>query len=198
VIFYRFAPAFALPWIPSELHNRFVGGMGAVAFVDYKSSPVDAYRELLFIPGRFRVGRKKRLSITQIYVSTYSSVMNGRANWGIPKEHAGFSVNIGDDGVDTLTASADNGDPIAELRVRPGLLQLPLINNWFSPLQIVQWTEDRQYRTRFWGSGRLSLMDVEGMSINDDLFPDVSGQKPVGAVKLTGFRLTFGVPKVKA
>lgn len=196
VLFYRFQRDFALPWIPPELHDRFLGGMGAVAFVNYATSPVDGYGELLFIPGRFRVGRRKRLSITKIYVSTYSSVMGGRANWGIPKEHAQFNVDIGDDGIDTLSAAADNGDPLAELRLRPGLLKVPLLNNWFSPLQIVQWWEGRRYRTHFWGSGRVSLMDVESIRVNADYFPDVSRYQPVGAIKVSDFRLTFGVPKI--
>ncbi|MBK9748584.1 MAG: acetoacetate decarboxylase family protein [Chloroflexi bacterium] len=198
VIFYRFERDFALQWTPPELHDRFRGGTGAVAFVNYKDSPVGGYGELLFIPGRFDDGKKARFSITRIFVSTYSSVMSGRANWGIPKERASFNVGIDDEGLETLTTEAINGDPIAQFNVRPGLLKMPLPNNRLFPLQIVQWWEGQQFNTKFWGGGRLGLMDVEGLHINGDLFPDVSGQTPIGAVKVWGFRLTFGVPKIQS
>ncbi len=197
VIFYRFDREFALHWTPPELHDRYRGGTGAVAFVNYKDSPVGGYGELLFIPGRFHDGQKDRLSITRIFVSTYSSVMSGRANWGIPKERASFNLNLDQSGVETLTTEAINGEPIAQFTVRPGLLKMPLPNNRFFPLQLVQWWEGQQYNTKFWGSGRLGLMDVESMQINGAQFPDISGQTPVGAVKVWGFGLTFGVPKVQ-
>lgn len=197
VIFYRFNRDFALAWTPPELRDRFRGGTGAVAFVNYKTSPVGEYGELLFMPGRFRDGKRDRLSITRIFVSTYSSVMSGRENWGIPKERASFGINLDETGGETLYTEANNGDPIAEFKVRAGLLKLPIPNNRLFPLQIVQWWEGAQYNTKFWGSGGIGLMDVEGIRINGDLFPDVSGYQPVGAVKVWDFRLTFGVPKVR-
>lgn len=196
MIFYRFPRDFALSWTPPDLHERYRGGLGAVAFVNYRTSPVGGYGELLFIPGTFDDGKKARFSITRIFVSTYSSVMSGRENWGIPKERADFAFGMDEDGGETITSTATNGDPLAYAKVRAGVLKLPLPNNRPLPIRIVQWWEGRQYVTPFWGSGRLGLMDVESLEFNAAKFPDVSGQTPVGAVKVWDFRLTFGVPQV--
>ncbi len=196
VFFYRFDRDFALQWTPEELQDRYRGGLGIVAFVDYKTSPVGAYRELLFTPGTFYDGKKARHSITRVLVSSYSSVMAGRANWGLPKERAAFDFHVNEDNSETLTATLINGDPLFEYRVREGLLRLPLPTNRFFPMRFVQWWEGQQYNTRFWGSGRVSLLEVEALSTNFEQFPDLRKQTFAGAVKITGFRMTFSAPKV--
>ena len=73
--------------------NRFDGDfVGTVMLVDYASSAVGSYQELLFIPGRLNFDKKKIFSISKIYVSSQDSVENGIANWGIPKELADFKI----------------------------------------------------------------------------------------------------------
>lgn len=74
-------------------------------FVDYTESPVGPYRELLFIPEAHRALRGHCLSIHKIYVSSQDSVVNGRRNWGIPKELAAFRVQAGPGGRETLSMS---------------------------------------------------------------------------------------------
>ena len=84
--------------IPEYLKDSFIGGFGSVMLVDYESSEAGPYGELLFIPGKFRFNGRKLDTISKIYVSTMESVVNGRANWGIPKEKADFSFEkSGDD-----------------------------------------------------------------------------------------------------
>ncbi|MFW7377454.1 MAG: hypothetical protein ACOH5I_01440 [Oligoflexus sp.] len=63
---------------------------GIAIYVDYKSSPVGPYEELLLIPGRQAFPQGPRMTISTIYVSTWESVINGRKNWGIPKQLARF------------------------------------------------------------------------------------------------------------
>lgn len=70
--------------ISDALKKRFRGGLGYVMMVDYHESPVGPYRELLIIPGKFRKNRKHVIS--RIVVDSEASTINGRANWGIPKE----------------------------------------------------------------------------------------------------------------
>lgn len=81
---------------------RFGGGIGSLMIVDYESSPVGSYGELLLIPGRYRSsattahsaersplsGSRRRAVITHIYVSNRESVLGGRRNWGLPKDDA--------------------------------------------------------------------------------------------------------------
>ncbi|KAA1074671.1 hypothetical protein PGT21_015330 [Puccinia graminis f. sp. tritici] len=73
----------------------FRGGFGSVQIIRYHSSPVGAYDELLLIPGVFKppeesLNRTPVFRITQIYVSTLGSVLNGRHHWNIPKKLARF------------------------------------------------------------------------------------------------------------
>ena len=56
--------------------SRFAGGLGAVMLLDYTSSDVGPYRELLFVPGRYSLGGRRCYSISRIYVSTPESVAN--------------------------------------------------------------------------------------------------------------------------
>ena len=81
-------------WMPQDVldHGSFIppqtprAGRGRVAFamfVDYSSSDVGPYHELLYIPGKLRFGedrRDARLSISRIFVSSQASVVNGRLN----------------------------------------------------------------------------------------------------------------------
>jgi hypothetical protein len=80
-------------FIPPALKGRYTGGFGVVMFVDYHQSNVGPYQELLFVPGLFSFGNKRIATITKIYVSTQASVINGQANWGIPKELAKFKID---------------------------------------------------------------------------------------------------------
>src|SRR6187549_840298 len=93
--------------IPPFLQGAYRGGFGAVMLVDYHTSGVGAYRELLFIPGVFEVNGKNYYSITKIYVSTMASVVNGQENWGIPKEVADFDIQRLDDSSERITVSAN-------------------------------------------------------------------------------------------
>ena len=56
----------------------FKSGFGCIMLVDYNSSNIGAYKEILFIPGKFAIKGDKKYSITKIYVSENDSVVNGR------------------------------------------------------------------------------------------------------------------------
>lgn len=109
----------------TELAEARFGQLGIVMFVEYASSPVGPYYELLFIPGTFRFGQRRLPSITKIYVSSQASVDSGQHNWGIPKERADFEVSVGTDGVKRVTMSIE-GRIVAELWLRHGWLSLPV------------------------------------------------------------------------
>ena len=80
ILLYRFKKSWVKSKanLPAELQGQFKGGFGYVMLVDYSSSPVGSYHELLFIPGQF--GEKKFQSITRILVSSEASTDQGRKN----------------------------------------------------------------------------------------------------------------------
>jgi len=95
VLLYYFPAAFnqQFGFMADYQQAGYKGGLGAVMLVDYNSSDVGPYYELLFIPGLFYLGGKLTFSISKIYVSSYDSLWNGRENWAIPKELAQFKVS---------------------------------------------------------------------------------------------------------
>ena len=93
-------------FLPEQLQPSLVAPLSVLMLVDYTAAPCGPYRELLFIPGtmRFPDGRRHG-SISRIVVSTWESVVNGRRNWGIPKDRADFAVSAASDR-ETIVVSA--------------------------------------------------------------------------------------------
>ena len=110
VSLYHFPGRFVRQWGFMETYQQrsYKGGIGALIYMDYKSSNVGPYQELMFIPGLFYLAGKWTFSISKIWVSTQESLFNGQRNWGIPKELADFSKEKLADGSATLGVSKNN------------------------------------------------------------------------------------------
>ncbi|HET8705149.1 MAG TPA: acetoacetate decarboxylase family protein, partial [Pseudomonadales bacterium] len=109
---------------PDTLKGRRSGKLATMMFVNYHTSDVGPYQELLFIPGQFKIKGKNRRSITKIYVNTWESVVNGNINWGIPKEQADFKVEALK-GVTTVQLS-QSGHLFAEFKFKEMGLKMPV------------------------------------------------------------------------
>lgn len=198
-LLYRFDEAFVTPHLPDYLRGTFKGGVGAVMLVDYRTSPVGAYRELLFVPGVFKHGRKKYYAVTNIYVSTMASVVNGRENWGIPKQLADFDVEQIDDTTQQFTA-LHAGDPFFEATLEAGILRFP-VNTLFVPgfitPTLLQQRDDGQLLTTVpRASGVISpTATLKHLAVEPSAFPDISTRQPLGVIEAVNFRMTFPVPK---
>ncbi len=182
--------------VPEFLKGAFAGGFGSVMLVDYEQSDAGPYGELLFIPGKFRFGGKKLDTISKIYVSTMESVVNGRVNWGIPKEKAEFSFEeIGSD-TEKATITVD-GKTAAEFTLKSGRLSFP-VSTKLLPFPLVQQYEGKHYFTSFFGKGKGKLAKVVGIKIDPALFPDVSLCRPIAVVKVSPFNITFPEAKIES
>lgn len=194
LFFYRFSADFIdqQQVMPTELRASWRGGLAALAWMDYRISQVGAYRELLFIPGRFQNGRKRQHSITRIFVESWESVVSGRANWGIPKFHCDFDTQLADDGTETLTARMD-GEPFARFEVVQQLLKLP-VNTQLCPITLTQRWQGQRFQTPLRVQAAVSLLDVRSIWTDGRCLPDLRDQTPLGAVKLSHFRILFPTP----
>jgi len=86
--------------------GEFIGGLGIVQIVSYSESPIGPYDELIYVPGRWKYSDgTKAFRITQIYVSTKESTMNGRKNWNIPKQVASFDIKTRSSGATDISVS---------------------------------------------------------------------------------------------
>ena len=204
VLVYRFPKDWALRhgFIPMKRASSFLGGFGAVMLVDYATSDCGPYRELLFVPGKFRsADGSVRYAITKIFVSTQVSVDSGIANWGIPKELAEFSWQRSDWVRDDLErVRVAQGDmPIAEFEFSSSqMFSLPVttavLPAAFRTLE--QHTAlGESLLTAPSGAGRVQPARLEGVTVNPALFPDLSEFKPITTVKAEPFTLSFPVPR---
>lgn len=183
-------------FVSDTLKDSFRGGIGSVMYVDYLSSDVGPYRELLFIPGRFGVGGKKRYSISRIFVSTEESVMNGRRNWGIPKERADFDTDRY--GAYERVYVSREGRQFAELHFRSMPFTVP-VNATLVPggqRTLAHHHEGRTYLTTPWARGAVSPARLTYASIDGSVFPDFTRGFILGTVKIPHFLMTFPEARV--
>ena len=181
-------------FLPPSLQGCFAGGFGCVMIVDYRTSTAGPYRELLFIPGKFRHPTGRLYSITKIYVSSKISVDNGRENWGIPKELADFSISRKDPSGEVIRVSSSSGE-ILSAEIGSGSLSFPVTTR-LAPVMLVQELGGRIYHTRFQGHGKGRFARLNNISVNSSLFPDISRIKPLVGIRVENFTLEFPVPKI--
>lgn len=199
ILLYRFPKTFAdglSDHLPQFLRGRFAGGFGAVMVVDYHTSDVGPYGELLCIPGRFHVDGRRLCTISDIYVSTLASVVNGRKNWAIPKQLADISFEQ-TGGHEERVVVVSGGAPVATIGFSWDRIPFP-VSTSLMPFPLVQQQEPlegdqeaiRRYTT-FNGSGTGRLAHVTSMSIDGNRFPDVSAFHPIAAIRVDPFNITF-------
>jgi hypothetical protein len=166
--------------------------------VDYHTSGVGPYRELLFIPGQFQFPGGKRYSITKIFVSTIASVVNGQENWGIPKELADFQIQPTHNNADRILVSRD-GQPFFDLTVRGFGPKVPMMTRIIPlNLSLGQEYEGKSFYTQPHASGWVSLAQIIHKNVKSSYFPDFTAISPLVVLRATDFRMTFPVPQTAA
>lgn len=175
--------------LPAHLKGKFKGGLGYLMLVNYAESPVGPYRELLLIPGKFNPNGKQ--AITKIYVDSEASTQNGRTNWGIPKNTLPFSW-VEEKEKTSIQIHTEN-KPVFSCEVSTIGFPFPASTS-FLPIDLHQELNKVNYYTKPTGSGWGKLAKVKIKEIDTDYFPDIRLQKPLFAVKINPFRITFPVP----
>lgn len=198
IILMKLSPDFVFEkgFVTGDLKGRYAGGLGTVMFVDYLSSDVGPYKELLFIPGMFSFGRRTFFSITRIFVSTEASVENGRKNWGIPKERADFSVDrYGDN--ERIHVSRE-GRQFVELHFRPMHLSMPVTSSLVPQglRTLAHHYEGRTYLTTPGARGAVSPARLMHARIDGDVFPDFTQGRILGTMSVPRFLMTFPEARV--
>lgn len=183
-------PTTALPQLPGGVRPWSVGGtsLAVTAFVTYVDRPgrpsVMEYDELLAAVA-VRHGRRKALSITDIWVDSPASMAGGRALWGIPKDLADLA---GADG--WLRATTGTGE-IAAARFLPGrlpALRLPV------PLRgsVVQTLAGRTVASPVRSGGRLRSARAQWHLADDGALAWLHDARPVASFLAEEFTLCFG------
>lgn len=191
ILIYKFSHEFVEKYgnVPDFLQGHFIGGFGSVMLVDYQESNAGPYGELLFIPGKFDFKGKKLNTISKIYVSSEESVVNGRANWGIPKEQAKFDFEKLNNREERIRVSF-GGTFVAEFVIRSEALPFP-VSTRLLPFPLVQLHEGKYFYTTFSGSGTGRFAKIQNIEVDSKLFPDISLCRPIAAIKVEPFVITF-------
>ena len=197
IMVYKFSKDFVQEYgfLADYQQDRFLGYIGTVMLVDYKTSGVGPYRELLFIPGMFTFDWKKMFSISKIYVSSRDSVYNGIENWGIPKEYADFDWQTNDDGTENVSLKID-GKEFFKTTIKKGFISFPLTTS-ILPLNVVQKLRKDLIITNPTAKGKATLASIKSIEVDRNFFPDLSKASPLITMKVKNFEMNFNVPLVK-
>jgi hypothetical protein len=192
IVLYRFKDSFVRErgFLPEGASPS--GGLGSVMLVDYRSSDAGPYRELLFIPGKLDLAGGRWHRITKIYVSTMESVLNGRKNWAIPKDRADFDFSGGRDG-ESVTVSRGGAD-FFRARFRARGPRFP-VSTAFLPFPLLQGGDGAYLQTTFSGKGSGRLAAISEIEADQALFPDLGAARPLAAIAVDPFRITFPVAR---
>lgn len=186
-------------FVPPSLAGKRTGHTAYVLFVDYKQANCGPYQELLVSPATYDFGEEGSYpTITRIYVSTYDSVVNGRLNWGIPKDRADFSIERGKDNVDRVRVSRD-GQVFADMRFKPYGLTFPVTSALLpSGLRtLMQHWRGKSYRFTLSAKGNLRMAKLVEWTFDPKMFPDLARGKVLMAGYFPNFEMTFPVAAVR-
>lgn len=190
VLVYRLPRVFAAEH-SGDVANK--GGLGVMMLVDYHTSDVGPYREILFSPGRLAHVGRTGYSISRIYVDSVPSVLNGQDNWGIPKEFAEFEVQRLGRGMERIQVFRDQRR-FVDITLRASGLRVPVNAALLPP--IVQRRDNRTFITRLRAGGMAQLGRVVSFAVDDvDLFPPLHRLRPLLVTRVSGFRMTFPIPE---
>lgn len=187
-------------FIPDTLQGSRKGKLAYVMFVDYSASDAGPYHELLYIPGSFRFNQSRHLSITRIYVSTWDSVVNGRNNWGIPKNRCNFAVDYGTE-QDNIRLTTDAGTLIAELTLRTRrCFRIPTTTAMVPEKvrTLGQHLGGQQFLYAPSSSGHIKPAQLLDVRCNPELFPDISQGQVVACLRVTDFKMVFPTARVES
>jgi hypothetical protein len=165
-------------------------GLGAMMLVDYQTSGVGPYHELLFIPALFRIKNQYVFSISKIYVSSEQSVVNGRHHWGIPKELAQFTVSSPDPTQEKWEVALPSGEVFFSVNLRKHSFTLP-ISTSLLPLRVIQQKPHGFTLTRPSAKGRACRVTPSRWGIHPDYFPNAAELPLISALHISSLSMVF-------
>ncbi len=190
-------------FIAEEDRASFTGGLGAIMLVNYESSNVGPYFELLFIPGDFKYSQSVNgkiktnyyKKITKIFVSSKMSIQEGRLNWAIPKELANFTWDKKGNST-TVNVISPDGKNFLEAEFTKKFIPFPVTTKVY-PVSLLQKSDDgKLINTQFSGSGKGKFASINRLITNHDFFPNVREIAKFSlGLSVEAFNIIFPVPK---
>ena len=138
------------------------------------------------------------LSISKIYVSSWASVLNGKKNWGIPKERADFTIEKLGHRREKIVVAKD-GHQFADIEIDSFGLKLPFTGGVIPKRlrTLAQVYENQTFYYTPGAKGNLSFSKVRKAVIDPDYFPNISEGRILAAIKVTDFKMHFPVSRIE-
>jgi hypothetical protein len=172
--------------------SDYKGLIASLCLVNYQTSPVGPYQEILLIPGTLANPKGKHLSIDRIFVDSEQSVLGGQINWGIPKQMAMF--NWQDDGKTIDISVEHQGLSCFSCQVKRRGPSFPIYEAML-PITIYQYRDQKHYWTKPKAKGRAkfaSVLSIGGFMDDKHIgFPDLSSQTIIAASVIDQFTMRF-------
>jgi acetoacetate decarboxylase len=171
------------------------GGLGVLAVVRYADSDVGPYDELLWLaPWGLRDGARRAHTVTRIFVSSEASCINGRRNWGIPKQLARFDVARLSASTQRFEVSTPRGR-VASFSVATGRRSTPIDTRVLpSALRRLRQVQDAtSFEVAPNVRGRLHAARFSERVTDPEQFADTRSARMLGGVCISEFEMTFPV-----
>jgi hypothetical protein len=179
-------------FVVPELAGKRAGRFSVLMYVNYSSSNAGAYHELMFLPARHDFNGSKRWTISKIYVSGMETLVNGRENWGIPKEMANFDSVIGTSGIERVRVSSGK-IVFADMTFAPWGPSFPVTSSLMPSFirTLAHYRGGKLYTVTPTLRCMSRLARVRAMTFNDNFFPDLSRGKVIFGGYLGNFTAVF-------
>lgn len=181
--------------------NGLKSAFKVLMWVDYQTAPCGPYQELLLIPGSVAFSSGRHLTISDIWVSSRQSVLDGRANWGIPKQLASFEELINADltpeGI-SFRVKSEGDEALLELSCQPMGPSLPLKTSWVPARfrSLAQQLNGREYVFSPSASGRIRAAKVASVVQASGVFSGLTRKDVLAAFCIPQFSMEFPEPEI--
>lgn len=185
--------------VPRHVKGNLKSPLRVLMLVDYASSDAGPYQELLFMPGSIELLGKRRFTISNIFVSSMASVINGRANWGIPKNLADFEWETRPVGSQRVCVRSE-GHPVFEMDWQGLGFRFP-VSTRIAPKPfktLVQQWEGQCFTYSPSAAGRARYARVGEIKSRSGLFPALERAEVLTAFEIADFQMTFPIPDIEA
>lgn len=173
--------------------HQYAGRLGALMLVDYQTSTVGPYRELLMISGKYRSELGKGFHIPKIWVDSEKSRIGGRENWGIPKEMADFDWHS--DSRKFEVRVSVNGKKLLSVSGSRRKLKIP-VSMGLLGVKLVQQMNGMLFHTRPQGAGKAVFVKDFHLDGDSKIFPGLQEARRLPAMWVSGFRMQFPVARM--
>ncbi len=195
IMTFKFPKQYVLDnFLAEPFRKNYYGNIGTIFLADYQSSNMGPFRELFFVPGKFRFQRRNLQTVSRAFVSTEAAMNNAGQNWGIPKVMADFDLVCPDRESENLKVTV-NGVPVMDIIIRTPESGFPFPVNSFVPKRLVQQSEGKTYFLNLQGRGFGKLGQILKVDVNPALFPNFAFFKHVAIIRVRNFRLKIPAAK---